>query len=374
MPESWRESLDQFPWIIDVLEMAGLIVAAWAIRKVSIAWMRRMVQKRRIPRAQHFVALFNRALIPILALGVLDAAINIETLPPKLMAVCNRVLYLSVLIAGIYYGAKALRLLIEHWLAKKSSRASIREPTLFLTRVLFAAFGIMIVLDNLGISLTAVWTTLGIGSVAVALALQDTLSNFFAGVYIHLDSPVRVGDYIKIDAKDEGYVTAIGWRSARIQTLGNSTVVVPNSKLASTVVVNYSMPDTRMSVNVPVSVSYDMDPDRVEHILADEAERALTELPGAVTDAKPGVHFIPGFGESSMTFTVGCQVNTYVDQYQAQDFLRKRIYQRFRKEGINFPVPQRDVRLFVKDWPAAAPAPHNGGPALTGAEAERSRQ
>lgn len=104
-------------------------------------------------------------------------------------------------------------------------------------------------LDNLGISLTAVWTTLGVGSVAIALALQDTLSNFFAGVYVRLDSPVRVGDYIRLDGGNEGFVVQIGWRSTRIRTLPNNIAVVPNAKLASAVITNYSMAEYQMSLS-----------------------------------------------------------------------------------------------------------------------------
>jgi small-conductance mechanosensitive channel len=207
----------------------------------------------------------------------------------------------------------------------------------------------MIVLDNLGVSLTAVWTTLGVGSVAVALALQDTLSNFFAGVYLRLDNPLRLGDYIKLEGGEEGFVVQQGWRSTRIRTLPNNIVIVPNGKLASAIVTNYSLPEPEMSLLVPIGVSYDNDPEVVERILVEEATAGAGQIEGLCREPGPFVRFIPGFGDSSLNFTLICRVSTFVDQYLVQHELRKRIFARFRHEGITIPFPQRDVHVFRHD-------------------------
>jgi len=239
--------------------------------------------------------------------------------------------------------AKAALILLNEWIESSEGRENFREPGQFVVRVVFGAFGTMIVLENLGISLTAVWTTLGVGSVAIALALQDTLSNFFAGVYLRLDHPVRPDDYIKLESGEEGFVVERGWRSTRIKALSNNTIVVPNAKLASTIVTNFSLPDPHMSLLIPVSVNLNSDPDKVESVLVDEASRALDTVPGLLRDSPPFVRFIPGFGQFSLDFTLICSVGNYVDQYLVQHELRKRIYKRFRDEGIEFPIPQRDV-------------------------------
>ena len=188
---------------------------------------------------------------------------------------------------------------------------------------MFAAFAVMIVLDNLGISLTAVWTTLGVGSVAVTAFARHAL-HFFAGVYLRLDSPVRMGDYIKLESGEEGFVIQQGWRSARIRTLPNNVVVVPNSKLAP-IVTNFSLPEPQMSLLIAVSVSYDSDPEEVERILVEEATRAEGHVDGLVAELPPFVRFIPGFGDSSLNFTLICRVASFVDQYLVQHELRKQI-------------------------------------------------
>ena len=183
---------------------------------------------------------------------------------------------------------------------------------------------------------------------AVALALQDTLSNFFSGIYLRLDNPVRIGDYIKLEGGEEGFVVHLGWRSARVRTLPNNIVVVPNAKLASAILTNYSLPEAGMSLLISISVSYGSDPDRVVQILVDEATCAAGVVEGLVKDPAPFVRFIPGFGDSSLDFTLICRVSSFVDQYLVQHELRKRILARFRREGIEIPFPQRDIHVSEK--------------------------
>ena len=174
----------------------------------------------------------------------------------------------------------------------------VTQPAAFVVHTLFALLGTIIFLENMGVTLTAVWTTLGVGSVAVALALQETLSNFFSGLYLLADRPISPNDYIKLDSNQEGYVLRIGWRSTILRTLGNNYVVIPNSTLAKATITNYSVPETRMSYTLPVSVAYGTDPSRVEKVLLEAAHEALRDgLEGLLANPEPSVAFIPGFGD-----------------------------------------------------------------------------
>ncbi len=205
--------------------------------------------------------------------------------------------------------------------------------------------GFLIILNVLGLSITPLVTALGVSGLAVALALQDTLSNLFAGIHILIEKSIRVGDFVRLETGQEGYVEDITWRTTRIRTLPNNTVIIPNSKLSQSVVTNYHLPEKRMSLLLPVSVSYSSDPDKVERILLEVARQAATEIPGLLAEPEPLVRFIPGFGESSLDFTLICQVREFVDQYLVQHELRKRIFRRFQEEGIEIPLPQRTVYL-----------------------------
>jgi small-conductance mechanosensitive channel len=337
--------LAQHAWIKYALEIILLTLGAGMVRVVTLRLFNRWTMHLNWKHKHFLVALVERMITPILVIAVVSAGFNLFPLSGRLLTVLNRSFYIAVLAIGIYCAAKAVLILLNQWIESSEGRESYREPAQFVVRVVFGAFGTMIVLENLGISLTAVWTTLGVGSVAIALALQDTLSNFFAGVYLRLDHPVRLSDYIKLETGEEGFVVERGWRSTRIKALSNNTIVVPNAKLASAIVTNFSLPDPQMSLLIPVSVNLNSDPEKVENILVEETSNALETVPGLLRDSAPFVRFIPGFGQFSLDFTLICSVRNYVDQYLVQHELRKRIYKRFRDEGIEFPVPQRDVHV-----------------------------
>jgi small-conductance mechanosensitive channel len=195
------------------------------------------------------------------------------------------------------------------------------------------------------VSVTPILTALGVGGLAVALALQDTLSNLFAGFYLTLAGQVRLGDYIKLNTGEEGYVSDISWRSTAIRGLGNNLIIVPNSKLGQAIVTNYYLPERRISLSIRVDVGYESDPDHVERVLLEEAQHAIPEVSGLLAEPAPIVRLMPGFGESALGFTLICQVAEFVDQFPVQHELRKRILKRFRKEGIEMPFTARTVYL-----------------------------
>lgn len=214
-----------------------------------------------------------------------------------------------------------------------------------LARLVVISFGVLILLNEFGISIAPILTALGVGGIAVALALQDTLSNLFAGFYVSLAGQMRVGDYIKLASGEEGYVVDISWRSTSIRALSNNLIIVPNAKLGQAIVTNYHLPEKRMSLSIPVGVSYDCDPDHVERVLIEEAVAGAGEIEGLLPEPKPFVRFIPGFGDSSLCLTLICQVREFVDQYAVQHELRRRILRRFRQEGIEIPFPIRTIHV-----------------------------
>jgi len=207
--------------------------------------------------------------------------------------------------------------------------------------------GFLIILSVLGISITPLITALGVGGLAVALALQDTLVNLFAGLHILMEKSIRVGDFIRIETGQEGYVEDITWRTTRIKMQPNNMIVIPNSKLSQSVVTNYSLPEKKMAVSIPVRVSYSVDPENVEKVLTEEASKAVGEIEGLLGEPKPVARFVPGFSESSLDITLVFHVREFADQANVQHELRKRILKRFRQEGIEIPYPHRTV--FIRE-------------------------
>jgi small-conductance mechanosensitive channel len=210
------------------------------------------------------------------------------------------------------------------------SSAGIGKAAVWLVGLCIDA---VLISDAFGISLAPALTALGVGSLAVALALQDTLTNFFSGLYIVVDKPVRPGDFVRIDPSYEGYVESIGWRSTRLRTLAANFVIIPNATLSKAIITNYTLPTPHVASSVRVDVAADADVDRVEDALADEARRAV-DIPGIAEAPAPGVSFAPGFADGSLGFTVYFHVRSFGEQAAVQHAIRKRVAARLRKEGI----------------------------------------
>jgi small-conductance mechanosensitive channel len=245
--------------------------------------------------------------------------------------------------------------LIRYHGAQIPGAVPVTTLTQTLAQLSILIIGVLIVLNQLRISITPILTALGVGGLAVALALQDTLSNLFAGFYVAVARQVRLGDYIKMDGGPEGYVSDISWRSTTIQTLGNNLVFVPNSKLAQAIVTNYHLPEKRLPVQLQVGVSYDSDPGHVERILLEVAGDVVREVPGMLAEPAPSVSWDPGFGDSSLGLSLNYSVTDFASQYSVRTQLRRRIFERFREERIQMPYPTRTVFL------------HEGRPATDGA-------
>jgi len=180
----------------------------------------------------------------------------------------------------------------------------------------------------------------------VALALQDTLNNFFSGVYIFLDKPIQIGDYIQLESGQEGHVTHIGWRSTRIQLLPNNILIIPNAKLADSRVINFYLPEQEMSVLVKVGVSYESDLEKVEKVTMEVAEQVLQETEGGVKGFQPYIRYNT-FGEYSIDFTVFLRTTEYTNKYLITHEFIKRLHRRYKLEGIEIPFPIRTV--YMKD-------------------------
>jgi small-conductance mechanosensitive channel len=209
---------------------------------------------------------------------------------------------------------------------------------------LVATLGVLVVLNGLGLSITPMLTALGVGGLAVALALQEPLANFFAGLFITLAGQVRVGDYLKLDSGQEGYVVDFSWRSTRLRMLANNLVIVPNSKLAQAVVINYHLPAQDLAVLVEVGVDYASDLAHVETVVIDVGRAVMREVTGGVPESDPFIRYHT-FADSSINFTVILRGREFVDQYLIKHEFIKRLHARFDREGIVIPFPIRTIAM-----------------------------
>jgi small-conductance mechanosensitive channel len=339
MSAMWRPFWPALAFVVATL-------TALALRSAALAALRRWGGPDGLTAFVAAVRLPSLLWCVVLGLWVgLEVAGEFAHLPRRLSQQLGVVLQVAIILSVTITVAGLVGTLVARASASRALGGPVTGLAQTAARGLVLVVGSLVLLGAVGIEITPILTALGVGGLAVALALQDTLSNLFAGMHLLADSPIRVGDYVKIADNVEGFVVDVGWRSTRIRMLSNSIVVVPNKKVAESIITNYDLPESRLSLLVNVSVSYASDPDHVERVLVDEAVQAAREVPGLLAEPAPFVRFIPGFGDSSLDFTLICQVATFVDQYLAQHELRKRILRRFRTEGIEIPFPTRTVEL-----------------------------
>lgn len=273
--------------------------------------------------------------------------IGVSTLPEKYLFYITRAIYIILVFSITLVAANLSGKIFRNYI--QASNLPVPTTGLFygLLKGVILILGFLVILSIMGVSITPLITALGVGGLAVALALQDTLANLFAGLHILVERSIRVGDFIRLETGQEGYVEDITWRTTRIKMLPNNIVVIPNSKLSQSIVTNYYLPEKRMAVSIPVGVSYDSDPEKIERILLDIAEKAIGNVEGLLGEPKPVVRF-SGFGEDSLGFTLVFHVREVTDQFLVQHELRKLIFKRFREEGVEIPFPQRVVHIKQK--------------------------
>lgn len=207
--------------------------------------------------------------------------------------------------------------------------------------------GGLLVLANLGVSITPLLTALGVTSLAVALALQPTLSNLFAGLHLAAAKPIRIDDFVELENGSSGFVQDIGWRATRVRELPNNIIIVPNARLVEMVVKNYSMPEPEQAALVQVGVAYGSDLDLVERVTIDVGKEVLRQVQGGVAAFEPFIRYHT-FGDSSINFTVILRVQQYTDRFLVtHEFIRK-LKRRYEVEGIEIPFPQRVLHGAVR--------------------------
>jgi small-conductance mechanosensitive channel len=246
------------------------------------------------------------------------------------------VLSATIIIARIFSGVvKVYALTATGIFPTASILANLAEVSIYI-------IGMLVLLQDFGISITPMLTALGVGGLAVALALQDTLSNVIAGLHILISRQIQAGDYIKLSTGEEGNIIDISWRNTIIKALGNNMIIVPNQKIASAILTNYHLFNTELSISVAVSVSYDSDLEHVERVTLAVATEIMNEFTDGLEKFEPTVRFHT-FGESSINFNVALRVKEFVDQYKMKHEFIKRLHKRYRQEEIEFPFPSRNI-------------------------------
>lgn len=339
-------------WLRDLIYAFIVIFAAWLISRL-IHYLLRPLVKRFVERTEtNFDNVLATTIdtplqLLILLIGIQIALAQMSVIPDSWLTGINNflfVLYAFLVSAFLYRVIDGLISWYEDEVVHKTV-TNLDDQFLGLFRRLVLAgllvTAVVIIFGHFGIEVSTLVTTLGIGSLAVALAAQDTLGNMFAGLTLMMDRPFKIGDRVALlDIDTWGDVIEVGLRSTRIMTRDDRTVTVPNSVIGNGLIVNYSVPSTRYRVQTHLGVAYGTDVDEARAVMI-EAIRAEDWV---MKDERIEALFLE-FGEFSLKFRVRCWIEHYVETRRIIDKMNTVLYQALNEAGIVMPMPQRDVRL-----------------------------
>ncbi len=345
------EWLNWFDWT-HLLEMLivpiGILVAALTAGITLNRMIKKRIMHRLTSDETSWQSVFINALqgVPIslcLVVGLYWIVNTIDIIEP-LVRIFSYILFTVIILTITRVIARTVSGVIDMQIER--SQQSMPKTTLLnaIVNGIIYAMGILVVLQYYGISIAPILTALGVGGMAVALALQETLANIFSGLHLILSKQLRLGDYIHLSSGEEGRVTDITWRFTTIVPVGEGNmVVIPNQKIASSIITNYSMPRHDIVIKIPVGVAYDSDLQKVEDVTLEVAHQVLESLGEKIDDnRKPSVRFY-NFGESSIDFNVLLHSARFDDQFRLKHEFIKALTARFRQEGIEIPFPIRTI-------------------------------
>jgi len=327
---------------VDLAIMLAIVAVTTAVgyflRRQVLGRLSRWAKKNNSPTGDIIFSAIKSPFILLSVMMGLYLALEYSDLSKKLVGNAEKGLSILAIFAIAMASANILSGYIRTRAAKIDSNLPVTSLTENIIRIIFYSVAGLIILNQLGISITPILTTLGVGGLAVALALQNTLSNFFAGFNIIVAKQLKVGDFIKLDSADSGYIEDISWRATKLRTLQGNYVIIPNAKLSEMVVTNYNLRENDLAVIVPLGVHYASNLEQVEKVVRETAAAVMKEIPGGVPDFEPLVRYHT-FASSSINFSVIMRAQTFSDQYTITHEFIKRIHRRFAEENIVIPFP-----------------------------------
>jgi small-conductance mechanosensitive channel len=334
------------PWIYAPVLLAGW----WAVGLLVKAALALRLKSETAASRSRFLTVLIRALsVPLVLFIFVSGPIALLAWTPLGEGIREKVnlnilLGVAAIIAAFHFADRLLRGLISDYTPRVELFRSAGNLIKGISRALLIILAGLMLLDTLGISITPIIASLGIGTLAVALALQPTLENLFAGMQIVMDRPVLPGHFVKLESGEEGYVEKIGWRSTWIRMLSNNMIIIPNKDLVDSRVVNYYYPSKDLAVLVDLGVHYGSDLEKVQRVTIEVGESVMKSVTGGVPDFKPFIRFNK-FADSSIDFTVILRAQEFVDNYLIKHEFIKALHERYAKEKITIPYPIRAINL-----------------------------
>jgi small-conductance mechanosensitive channel len=339
-------------WLRDPVDLVkpasiflSIFAAGWMVRWIVLRALRLWTSRSNSRPGLILTSALRGPLLIWPTILALHMAIQLSKLPENAAEWGSRLLLVLWIVSVTMMCSRVAGNLVRYYGAGVQGALPVTTLTRNLAQMFVCIMGALWLLRAFRVDITPMLTALGVGGLAVALALQDTLSNLFSGFYVSVAGQIRLGDYVKLNSGEAGYVTDIGWRSVTLRELSNNLIFIPNAKLAQANVTNYYLPEKRVGVSLQIAVPFDSDLDLIERILTKTAQQAIGQVHGLLAEPVPSVSLDPGFGDFALNFTLGFQVAEFADQYSVRPELRKRILRRLRQENIQIPYPVRSIHI-----------------------------
>lgn len=331
-------------WLLGIGVAAGIWLAGWLVVRLLLAWLPGLLRRSQTQVDDLlFAALRPHLPVWLLALGLVIGARRTPIDHGAFLWIDRAVTAVVILSVALALASFVVRLI-----RSRSAGGLGILPTNTLVentvRVAIVGLAALAILGEMGVAVAPLLTALGVGSLALALALQPTLTNLFAGFHLTLARLVRVGDFVELETGQRGHVVDIGWRSTLVRELADNTIILPNSRLAEMIVKNYSLPREEHGVTVTVTVAYDADLERAQAVALAAAREVQRSAPGAVADADPGAQYT-AFQDSGVQLAVFLRVQSVRDRVRVAHELIQLLPRCFREAGIEIPLPQRVVHV-----------------------------
>lgn len=305
------------------------LVALWTLRRLALRWLRRTATTEESAAAVFAATIRIPSLLWCLA-GALAVALRYAALTERQVHAAG-VWIVIVVIASLTLGAAAAAArMMNLYGQRRRIPFAVAGLSRTLTYVVVLSVGAMVLMHYLGLDIRPMLTALGVGGLALALALQDTLANFFAGIHILAEEPVSVGHLIRLSTGEEGAVVDIGWRTTRLRTGQNNIIVVPNTKITTGILTNFSLPDARAMVETTVVAGRDADAARVRDLILAEALATA----GVLAEPAPVVLFDPGLTPAHQQFRLLVHIAEQTQRGTVVSAIQLRLVERFRAEGV----------------------------------------
>lgn len=335
---------------ISLLIIAAIsIMGRWLIRIILRPIMNRLVGLTRSELDDIFLNTLRGPAHRIIVIAAFDYGIRrLQFLPEDWTQFLGDVFFVLYFVTVTFFLFRIVSSLFDwygHSIARREEMSLAMQMLPFLRRIALFVVGVIAVISLLGrfTDVSALLTTLGVSSLAIALAAQTALADMFSGLLIMFDRPYIIGDRIEIEALDTwGDVVDIGLRSTRILTRDNRSVVVPNSVIGKNMIVNYSRPDTQYRIEIELGLAYGTDVDLARETII----RAVKDVEGVLTDKRTEALFLR-FGESALIFRVRWWLDSFFDARRMFDRVNTAIYRELTNAGISIPNQQIDVHHHI---------------------------